>query len=478
MLNTEYSTNIFTIRSEVIECLLDKKRNKATELIANGFSKNNYIYSIRDDRISEIWVYKEGVYVPDGMTYIKQFCRMILDPGYTTSLTNNVISKIEVDTYIDKDKFFIINDVYEIPLLNGILNIKTKKLDTFTPNKIFFNKIPVTYNPDKNIDKIKTFFEDILEKEDILIIQELFGFVLVKKYFAAKAFMFLGSGANGKSKLLELLKRFVGAENCSGVSLDEMQSSEFASSEMFNKMINIAGDLSSKSLMNTSTFKQVTGGDRIGANRKFMKPIYFENYAKLINACNELPKTRDISDGFFRRWIMIKFNNIFLLKHEYDNLNEEDKDKFKLANENIIEDITTDDEMSGLLNWALEGLNRLLQQKGFSQSKTTKEIKSQWLRTSNSFEAFFLDKLEIDPKCNVDKNEIREEYAQYCKDNDLKIETDFVIKNTLINKGAWEKKMYMIDEEGKKRRKNVWGGIWIKSKVKENFQIEEDEVVD
>ncbi|GAH30285.1 unnamed protein product, partial [marine sediment metagenome] len=44
-------------------------------------------------------------------------------------------------------------------------------------------------------------------------------------------------------------------------------------------------------------------------------------------------------------------------------------------NPNIIEQITTDEEMCGLLNWALIGLERLREKKQFSYSPSTKQVK-------------------------------------------------------------------------------------------------------
>ena len=474
----EYDIEIHLLRDKVIEYLVDDKRHKATEEISKYFEEHNKLYSIRDDNNPEMWIYKEGIYVPEGMCYIRSFCRLVFGIAHTTALSNAVIEKIKADTYIDKEEFFKVNYIYEIPILNGLLNLKTKELNPFTQDKIFFNKLQVKYNKEIKIEKINQFLKDILSEEDITIIQELFGFCLVRKYFIAKAFTFLGGGANGKSRLLELLKRLIGAESCSNISPDGLQKNEFALSELFNKMINIAGDISTQMLENTDRFKQLTGGDLVGANRKFLSLIYFVNYAKIIFSCNELPKVKDLSDGFWRRIILIRFNNKFITQKEYDLLDEINKKKNKIADENILDKITTEEEMSGLLNFALDGLSRLLEKQSFSYSKTTEEVRQEWLRNCNSFEAFFVDRLENYYGSEMTKEDLRQGYFDYCETHKIKPETDKSIFYVLRNKGVWDKERKIRNVDGKVlESEHIWVGIKFKiiKEIEEN--VEEDEIV-
>jgi len=179
-------------------------------------------------------------------------------------------------------------------------------------------------------------------------------------------------------------------------------------------------------LEDTSRFKQITGGDRIAANRKFMTPIYFENFAKIINSCNDLPKTKDLSDGFWRRWVLIRFNEKFILKGEWDVMEEEDRKTVHLADEDVVNNITSEQEMEGLLNFALVGLHRLLGQKGFSYSRTTKETQVDWVRLSSSFSAFCMDMIiQINNEEDyITKDILRHKYNEYCKKYNVKVETD------------------------------------------------------
>ena len=421
-----------TIRDDVIGLLLQSERRQATEVIVIEILKNNEIYTIRNDKQTEMWIYQEGIYVPQGKSFIKEFIRNILGESYTTHLYNEVISKIEADTYIDQDKFFNNDNQEEILLENGILNLQTKDLFEFTSKKIFFTKIPAKYEPGKNCPNIEKFFEDILrDKEDIKVIYELFGFCLLKEYKFEKAFMLLGNGRNGKSKTLTLLKLFLGVENTCSIPLGQLKSDDFSISELHNKLVNLAGDLSNVDLKETGMFKSLTGRDPVNAKRKFLSDLKFTNFAKMVFACNDLPRVYDTSKGFWSRWVLLEFPFEFIKTDEYKKLGEGKRLWKKIDEPDIIKKIVSRDELSGLLNKSLEGLDRLLKNKDFSYTKGSQEVKDLWVRKSDSFMAFCLDRLIEDGENSISKKDLRKEYSKYCKEHKVRSVSDYSIKITL-----------------------------------------------
>jgi len=371
------------LQSAVFELLLKKQRDRATEHIVNAIKKHKHIYTTRDDEKSEMWIYQDGIYVPQARTHIKEFCREVLGEIYTTHLSNQVIAKIEADTYIEQEEFFTNENIEEIAVQNGILNIRTRELLPFTPNKIFFNKIPVTYDPTKESININTFFKQILkEPEDIKVMYELFGYLLLKEYKYEKAFMLNGTDRNGKSKTLELMKHFVGPDNCANIPIQDLETDGFALGELFGKLANLAGDINKTALKNTGNFKNLTGRDLISASRKFLNKVHFQNYAKMIFAANELPETKDHSPAFWERWVLFDYPHRFVSKQLYDELDEEQIKKgtedggvFKIQHPEIIDEIVNDDELSGLLNVSLDGLDRLSKNNSFSTTRGKEEVK-------------------------------------------------------------------------------------------------------
>jgi P4 family phage/plasmid primase-like protien len=423
--------NLSELQKEIMTHLALKDRDKATELIVNQIKSDNYIYTTKDDIKSEMWVYKDGIYIPQGKSFIKEFSRKILGETFTTQLANSIISKIEADTYIEHDAFFKSNYVYEVPVENGILNIITKELTPFNPQKIFFNKLPVEFNPSAECPTIIEHFNTVLkDEEDIPVLLELFGFLLLKEYKIEKAIMFVGSGRNGKSKTIELMKRFIGVDNCSSLPLRALNEDSFSLSELFGKMANLSADLSKTDLKETGMIKALIGRDLIQAKRKFLRDLNFVNYAKMIFACNELPKIYDTTDGFWTKWILIQFPYKFITQEQYNLLPQEEKWKHKIINPDIIEELTTPEELSGLLNLALEHLENLLKNKDFDYSKSTAEVKEMWIRQSDSFTAFCYDNLE-EGEGSITKNDLRKTFHKYCKKHKIAGASDKAIRITL-----------------------------------------------
>lgn len=439
------------LKADINLLLAIHKRPQATEKIALEFLQNHNLHTIRSDKEAEMWVYNEGVYISKGKTYVLEWVRVILGEAYTTQLHNEVLAKIQADTFINAEEFFAEKEHYLVPLQNGLFDIKTKRLNPFTPNKIFFNKLPISFDELANCENIIKHFNTVLEhpEQDILIIQELFGYTLLKKYKYEKAFMFLGTGRNGKGKTLLLMKNFLGIENCSSIPLQELDNNNFAKAELFGKLANLGGDLSPTALKETGNFKQITGGDLISADRKFRERVKFINYAKMVFCANELPKTYDDTVAFFDRWILLNFPYTFKSKQEYEELIKKRKDTslIKIGDPNLINKLTTQDELSGLFNWALIGLERLEQQQGFSVSKTTEQVKNDWTRKSDSFSAFFMDCLEMTSlDLYIEKKALNGVYTQYCKKHNLKVEGNKHINWFLESKGAYSDKKRIYDD--------------------------------
>lgn len=201
--------------------------------------------------------------------------------------------------------------------------------------------------------------------------------------------------------------------------------------ELHKRLFNLGGDLSNTDLKETGTFKQTIGRDQLQVKRKYLKDLIFKNYAKHVFAANELPKVWDMTDGFWTKWILVEFPYKFVTQKEIDKLKIEDKINHKVLDPEIIEKISTPVAMSGFLNKCLDGLDRLLKQKDFSNSKGTKEIKDLWVRKADSFRSFCLDKLEESFEESIGKEELRKEYHKYCKEHKTKGAGDKEIKATL-----------------------------------------------
>jgi putative DNA primase/helicase len=454
------------VRNEVYTALLTRDRRLATELMVREVLNKKKIYTIKEDTKTEMWIYDDGVYVPNGKSEVKRIVRCILKEAFTTHLSSEVIAKIEADTFVDADDFFNVNYVDEVPVMNGILNLRTREMKPFNSEQIFFNKIPVYYDPKATCPAIQKHFEEVLKnKEDANVLYEIIGFLLWKEYFIEKAIIFSGNGRNGKGKTIDLIKRFIGGENCASVPLASIREDSFSLSNLFGKMVNLAGDISNTALKETGQFKESTGRDLLNAKRKFLTDLQFVNHAKHIFACNELPLVYDNSRGFWDRWVLFEFNCTFVGKTEYESYTEEEREKqrIRLLDPNHIEKISTQEELNGLLNKALDGLDTIRKNKEFSYSVGVDEVKRYWVRKANSFLAFCLDNVEDGEETDfIPKPRLRKCYKDYCKEHGIRPSSDKVVHNVMTNEyGATEE-----EYRSEILRERRWFGVKFKATSK------------
>ncbi len=351
-----------------------------------------------------IWVYTKGLYTDDGEEIIREGVRALLGDEAKEAWVNEVVAHITETTYTYPEKFEAPVDL--VNLKNGILNIKTGELMPHTPDIIFINELPVNYDPQKQCPKIMKFLSEILDLGDILVVQEIVGYCLLRKYPFARATMLLGGGANGKSTLLNLIAALLGEENIATPSLQDLLENRFSKGDLFGKLANIHADIPSSELVSTGIFKMLTGQDLMWADVKHKKAFKFRNYAKLLYSANELPETEDMSEAFWRRWIIIKFTRVF----------PEGDPK---TDPHILEKLIAPEELSGFLNWALEGLHRLLKQGHFTRTEAWVDVEREWIRRTDSLRAFVNEKVRVKQGGFTTKADFYEKYKGFCAEYDI-----------------------------------------------------------
>jgi len=352
----------------------------------------------------QIYRYNGGFYESDGEQIIRKLVEDFLTDETKEHYKNEVVGYI-------RDKDFIKREIFDgnkqlLNLHNGVYDLRTNEFTNHSHEYYFLNEIPITYDPEADCPNIKEFFSQVVRPEDVPVLQEIFGYCLYRGYPIQKAIMFLGQGANGKSTTLSLLIEFLGKANVSSISLQDLGESRFACASLYSKLANIYPDITDKALHKTGIFKMVTGGDMLTAERKFQDPFNFYNYAKLIFSANKLPEAKDDTDAYFRRWIFINFPHTF----------EGDQ-----RDPNIIDKLTTDEELSGLLNFALEGLKRLLENKSFTNSSTTDEMRELYQRLASPIAAFVMDCIEISPEEFIVKDDLYASFIEYCTEKGLPV---------------------------------------------------------
>lgn len=366
-------------------------------LLADDILKSYKIVTTTDTQDILLYNEKDGLYHANGTeSMLMEDCKRRYEE-ITIHQLREVMMHIKASTFIHRRE--INKEATKMHLKNGIFDLRKMEVGKHDPAIISTISLPIAYNIDADCPKFKEFLTQILLPEDIPIIQEMFGYCFWKDYFLQKAFMLLGGGANGKSTLLGVLSALLGNDNISNISLHDIIEYPFALSNLYCKLANIHTEVSDRVLSRTGHFKMLTGKDFVFANVKFKEGFTFINYAKLIFACNKLPETKEDTDAFFRRWIIIQFPYKF---------NKEKADK------TLIDKLTTEEELSGIFNWAMEGLKRILANQDFSYSKSTDNIAEKYIRLSDSLRAFVMDWVKEDREGYVTKADFYEKYLDYC----------------------------------------------------------------
>jgi putative DNA primase/helicase len=301
---------------------------------------------------------------------------------------------------------------------------------------------PVEYNPAADCPAIKQFLVDIHAPEDISTMQELFGYLLLRDNRIQKAVLSVGGGENGKSTEQRVIQAFLGPENCAHKSWQQLENDRFASSGLEGKLVNLFADLPSNGVDTTTTFKMLTGGDAIDAERKFKDSYSFLSFAKLIFSTNRPPKvSNEDSYAFWRRWIIMEYPRQFT-----------DKDK----KPNILQELTTPEELSGLLNYALEGLKRLLAVGKFSYNKSVDEVTEYYMQAADPVYAFAASsECDIRGDVVVLKDAFYDAFKEYCKKNKMPILAPNSFARSLVNQVGFHVRATKVGKD----KKPAWQGI-------------------
>lgn len=294
-----------------------------------------------------------------------------------------------------------------INLKNGTFEVTPKgtKIRPFEQTNFLTYQLPFEYNPEAKAPIFQEYLNKVLpDKERQQVLSEFLGFVFIKQGSNSlkeeKALILYGTGANGKSVFFEVVNALLGNENVSSYSLQSLtDASGYYRAMVANKLVNYASEINGN--LETSIFKQLVSGEPVEARLPYGKPMQIKQYSKLIFNCNELPKEVEHTTAYFRRFLIIPFD-VTIPEHEQD----------KQLHTKIIEK-----ELSGVFNWVLEGLNRLLQQKHFSPCEAAKNAIEQYKTQSDTVKLFISESgYQSSPSNYKLIKELYTDYRIFCND--------------------------------------------------------------
>lgn len=271
-------------------------------------------------------------------------------------------------------------DVTLIPCKNGVYDISADEFRPFRQQDFFTWFLPWNYNRSANCAYLRTLLNNTLP--DPTFLWDLIAYCLYRGYPLQKFFMLVGRGRNGKGVFQTILTRLLGHWNVANISLGDFDSNRFSASALYRCLANISSEENYGDIENTRTLKMLTSGDQIQADVKYKRPVKFVNYAKIIISTNQLSKSRDTTDAFFRRVAIQEFPYQFEIDPAIDIKIREDSSEMTL-------------EYEGLLCLALERLIKLKANNFiFSGASDFESAREKYLSLSNPITQFLDEKAE------------------------------------------------------------------------------------
>jgi putative DNA primase/helicase len=202
-------------------------------------------------------------------------------------------------------------------------------------------------------------------------------------------------------------------------------------------------------------FKTLTGGDTVDGEKKFKDRFSFNNTARLIFSTNKPPKVEEDTLAFWRRWIFINLPNKF---------------EGSKADKRLFQKLTKKEELSGLLNIALDGLKRLLNKHEYSYELSPDEIAEWHQKASDPIYAFVEDICEVNPEAWISKDELYDVFIEYCDKQNIP-------RIGIENFGRALKNAKNVHVVFKRRgprgaQKTGWLGIQLRERGKEEIDME------
>lgn len=353
---------------------------------------------------------------------------------------NEIIEALKQVGRLHQPKPFKIN---WIQFEDTIVDIKNGEMFDSTPKYFCTNPIPYSLSDTEETPIIDSLFKEWVGKDYVKTLKQIMAYCMLSDYPIHRIFCFLGSGRNGKSKYLKLIKRLLGKDNVSSVELDTLMSSRFEMFNLYKKLACQMGETNFSTMSRTAVLKKLTGQDLISFEAKNKDSIQEENYAKLLISTNSLPSTDDKSDGFYRRWIVIDFPNQFPEGKEIlDKIPEKEYNNFCFA--------------------AIDILRELLDEGKFYNEGTIEERKRIYEEKSNPFDKFTKERCEFYSDDSIFKYEFRDEFKKWCENNGFRMPSDRDVASKMkdkdVDSGKMQSEVYN-NNTGDLKRYTCWNGI-------------------
>lgn len=375
----------------------------------NLISKNNWHIMQEND---VIYIYNGYYWLRVEIIQIKKFLSVVAEKmayfspadARTPQFSDMIYKQFINDSDIPNRE--LLKSKILINLINGTYDVQNGRLREHKPEDLMMYCLPYMHDPLANCPLYFTYLNRVLPEVDTQqVLQEFHGYVFLQLKLE-KALILFGKGANGKSVQFEITRALFGEQNVSTKSLGDLLDMDMgndARAKLKNKLVNFGSEIRAKK-MDTDIFKRLISGEPVAAREKYKTSFDLENSCKFIFNANELPTVTEHTEAFFRRFLIVPYN-------EYIPDSERDPQ----LHLKIIEK-----ELSGILNWVITGLNRLFHKKHFTNSKVIEETLLTYKKESSSIIHFVEESNLINShNSQISTAKLYADYLQFCEFNSL-----------------------------------------------------------
>ncbi len=341
-----------------------------------------------------------GIWVPEHELTVKRGVSRVLEDAKsegvrpTASLVSSVAELTKIEVSVPDDLWDA--DPYAVVCANGSLHLPTRTLRDHSKLDRATQRLPYAYDPDAGCEVWEEFVRNSLP-EEAEFLQECAGYCLTTDTALETALWMQGTRGSGKSTFLEGLLAMLG-HRAGRLGLRDIEQSRFGLTGIQGRTLLVASEQPNLYLQSTDILDALISGEPVTVDRKYREPQTIRPVAKLVWAMNDLPRIGNTTSGIFRRVKVVKFP---------DPTNE--------PNPMVKEIIKT--EGAGILNWALDGLNRL-QNRGSLQIPASVVVATQEFQNSNDVPALYVaENCTTGPNMSVQAGMLYRDYKSWCEEN-------------------------------------------------------------
>jgi len=378
------------------------KRGKPNYEDLRRFFERDHPYVSHSDLC---WVFNGKHFEQKLKKELHNFAQKHFDPVATTAMVKE-FTELVLRTNLVRPENWDDSTLRHINFNNGVLGISTGEFMPHSKEFAFKYVLPYDYDPEARAKIFPKFLAGITcnDKDLAETLKEFMGYCLSgDDCKGAKALFLEGSGNNGKSTFIKVLKALAGPKNYTTISLKDLGSMERLHA-LDGSLFNIAEETPDR-VADSNAFKNLVDGGEVDVRRLYADNYRIQNRAKLVFTCNNLPETFDTSKGYARRLLLAPFEADFSKELE-------DKDM----------DLKLMSELPAIFNEVLAAYKRFLDNgKRFTESENSKKELKKYLEDNDPIAQWFNERVEITHEDFETKVALLyESYRDYCEKGGVK----------------------------------------------------------